>query len=327
MKRVRHLYLLLLTVLLPVGAAMAAGPVWPQAPAPARVRFVRQIPLADLSRHRSFLGRVGRLIGGGDDAEQLSRPFDLLVRGDQLILTCQGNDRLVVVDLADRSFRLVGCQKRPLVSPIALAVAGDEVYVSDSGSGAVYRLAGDKLEPWLTTGLLRPTGLAAVPGTELLLVVDTGDHSLKFFATDGSLVRTVGRRGEANAELNFPTFAATASASVLVNDTLNYRIKRFDGTGTLMDGFGGEGDGPGSFARPKGLAVDRDGNTWVVDALFDNIQLFDPAGKLLLVIGGPGQKSGEFWSPSGIAFDGAEAYVADTYNNRIQVLEYLGGDS
>ena len=82
----------------------------------------------------------------------------------------------------------------------------------------------------------------------------------------------------------------------------------------------------GTFARPKGVAVDSEGNAWVVDALFDNVQVFDGEGRLLLVIGGPGQTAGEFWSPAGIATRGREIYIADTFNNRIQVLRYIGGD-
>ena len=112
-----------------------------------------------------------------------------------------------------------------------------------------------------------------------------------------------------------------------VNDTLNFQIKRYDRSGQLLGSFGAEGDGPGTFARPKGVAVDADGNIWVVDALFDNVQIFDDQGRLLLVIGGPGQAEGEFWSPVGIAMQGDEVFIADTFNNRIQVLKYHGGDS
>jgi hypothetical protein len=56
----------------------------------------------------------------------------------------------------------------------------------------------------------------------------------------------------------------------------------------------------------------------------DNIQVFDSTGRLLLVIGGPGQQVGRFWSPSGVDIHDDLVYVADTYNDRIQVLRYLG---
>jgi DNA-binding beta-propeller fold protein YncE len=88
---------------------------------------------------------------------------------------------------------------------------------------------------------------------------------------------------------------------------------------------GREGDGPGTFARPKGVAVDARGNIYVVDGLFDNIQVFSPTGKLLLVIGSAGSGIGQFWSPAGISIDGDLIYIADTFNHRIQILRALGG--
>ena len=94
-----------------------------------------------------------------------------------------------------------------------------------------------------------------------------------------------------------------------------------------MSSFGSEGDGPGTFSRPKGLAVDSDSNIYVVDNLFDNIQVFDTFGKLLLVIGNSGQKSGQFWSPAGIDIVGDTVYIADTFNDRIQILCYVGEES
>jgi hypothetical protein len=160
-----------------------------------------------------------------------------------------------------------------------------------------------------------------------VFVVDTGDHKIKVFDLDGNLTGEIGGRGEADGDLNFPTFAAGLGTGILVNDTMNYRVKRFGGAGELLSAFGEEGNGPGTFSRPKGVAGDSDGNVWVVDALFDNIQIFDSAGRLLLIVGGSGQEPGTFWSPAGIGIQDDLVYVADTFNNRIQVLKYLGGGS
>jgi hypothetical protein len=48
---------------------------------------------------------------------------------------------------------------------------------------------------------------------------------------------------------------------------------------------------------------------------------------LLLFLGEEGRGPGEFWLPSGL-FIGADGriWVCDTYNRRIQVFEYVGGD-
>jgi DNA-binding beta-propeller fold protein YncE len=62
-----------------------------------------------------------------------------------------------------------------------------------------------------------------------------------------------------------------------------------------------------------------------VDALFDTVQVFDLAGRLLLPWGQSGTGPGQFGVPSGIAISADNhIYVADTYNHRVQVFEYIG---
>ena len=91
-----------------------------------------------------------------------------------------------------------------------------------------------------------------------------------------------------------------------------------------MHSFGKVGNNPGFFSRPRGVAVDSDGNIYVVDALFDNVQIFSREGKLLMDFGGPGYRYGEFWLPSGIFIDNRDKiFISDTYNKRIQVFQYI----
>jgi len=318
---------LLSAALLPAGSVCASGPAWPPAPAETRVEFVSQIDLGELKPQSGFFGRLGRVLGGGDPEEKLRQPFDILATEDRIYLTCQDRQGLVVINPADKNYKLYFCEDQPLVKPLALAMLDGQVLLSDSGNGTIYRFDGKQLKPWITAGLVRPTGLTPSADGQFLMVVDTGDHRLKLFDKKGILIRILGQRGDNPTDLNFPTFASQSQGQFLVNDTLNYQIKRYGNQGEFLGSFGREGDVPGSFARPKGLDADSDGNIWVVDGLFDNIQVFDPTGQLLLVIGGPGQAEGQFWSPVGIDFFGDEVFVADTFNNRIQILKYLGGDS
>lgn len=311
------------------GPAEATGPnvCWPPPPLQARAEYAGEIRCGELDLETGFLGKVLGWIGGRDPAARLSHPFDVEIVGDTLFAVCRDLPALVRIDRKNGSYRLYRCDERPLTTPVSLARIGQTVFVSDSGSAAVYRLAGGRLEPWISEGLTRPTGIAASAGDDALCVVDTGDHTIRMYDLDGGKIGEIGGRGENETDLNYPTFATEAAGGILVNDTLNYRIKRYDAEGRFVSSFGSEGDGPGTFARAKGLAEDDSGNLWVVDGLFDNIQVFDPAGRLLLVVGGPGQAAGEFWSPTGIAVGGGEVFVADTYNDRIQVLRILGGGS
>lgn len=328
MKGLLTVMILMVAFLAGPGSLQAAeGPVWPPPPAESRVVWVGEIDFSGLKMERGFFGGVARFLWGGADNEELALPFGLLVAEESLFLTCQDFTALVKVDPVEGTFRLFECEDLPMVSPVDMAKAGTTIYVSDSSRGVVYRLSNDELKPWVTEGLIRPTGLACSPDGRRVYVVDTGDHTLKVFDSEGAMVKTGPARGEGDEGLNFPTFAVEAPNGIWVNDTLNYRVKRFDWDGRLLASFGEEGSGQGAFARPKGLAVDGDGNIWVVDSLMDNIQIFDGDGRLLLVIGGRGRDKGEFWSPGGIAIEGDLVYVADTFNNRIQVLRYIGGGS
>ena len=304
-----------------------ANPVWPPPPDQARVEFVNEIRCEDLDPETGFFGKIGRFLGGDDPDEKLGLPFGVLPVDGMLYLTCQNFPALVRVDPVKESYKLFRCDDRPLKTPVSLAASGNTVFVSDSGNGTVYRLVDGTLEPWITEGLVRPTGLAVPEDGRTVFVVDTGDHKIKIFDLAGNMTGAIGGRGDSDDDLNFPTFAAGAGTGILVNDTLNYRIKKFEGTGDLVGAFGEEGNGPGTFSRPKGVAEDRAGNIWVVDALFDNIQVFDSSGRLLLIVGRSGQEPGEFWSPAGIGMSDGLVYVADTFNNRIQVLKNLGGGS
>jgi DNA-binding beta-propeller fold protein YncE len=89
--------------------------------------------------------------------------------------------------------------------------------------------------------------------------------------------------------------------------------------------FGTHGDGSGDFAQPKGIGVDGDGHIYIADAAFNRVQIFDAEGSFLLAIGREGTGAGEFLLPSGVFVAGDRIYVADSYNRRVQVFEFLGG--
>ena len=247
-----------------------SDPVWPPAPDQARVAFVAEIRCEDLGAEKGFLAKVGGFLGGADDTDRLVLPFGVCVYADRLFMVCQDFPALIRVDVEGGSYKAFRCDDNPLVAPIALAIYKEYLLVTDSGSGMVYRFKDGDLKPWLTTGLLRPTGLAVLPTGEVA-VVDTGDQTIKVHDAEGNLTRTLAGRGGADTALNFPTYAVGTADGFLVNDTMNYRIKRLDAAGNLLAAFGEEGNGPGTFARPKGLAVDTAGHVWVVDSLFDEL--------------------------------------------------------
>jgi ATP-dependent Lon protease len=99
---------------------------------------------------------------------------------------------------------------------------------------------------------------------------------------------------------------------------MNCRVQVFAASGQFQCAIGSPGDGPGSFNRPKGVAVDRLGHIYVVDALFDNVQIFDDQSRLLLNWGEAGSAPGQFWLPNGIAI---AAHLTLKLDEKQKILE------
>ncbi|MBC7262582.1 MAG: hypothetical protein H5T63_11300, partial [Chloroflexi bacterium] len=80
-----------------------------------------------------------------------------------------------------------------------------------------------------------------------------------------------------------------------------YEKKRIQVTAVLT--WGGFGTGDGQFNDPKGIAVDGQGNVYVVDTRNQRVQVFDGEGRYLRGWGWQGNGAGEFQEPWGIAVD------------------------
>jgi DNA-binding beta-propeller fold protein YncE len=62
----------------------------------------------------------------------------------------------------------------------------------------------------------------------------------------------------------------------------------------------------------------------VDDSAFNNVQVFNEDGQILMFFGEMGNKPGQFWLPAGMYIDADDKiYVADQYNKRINVYQYL----
>ncbi|NTV81008.1 MAG: 6-bladed beta-propeller, partial [Candidatus Aminicenantes bacterium] len=82
-----------------------------------------------------------------------------------------------------------------------------------------------------------------------------------------------------------------------------------------------------AFNYPADVAVDGDGNIYILDAANSRIQKFGPDGRFLATIGRKGQGPGEFIFPDAIGFDkDGNLIVADSAQARIHVIIDGGRD-
>jgi hypothetical protein len=336
---------MLLLVLLAGAAGCATSPAvvpfadqgrtWPDTPEDARIAFVGEFAEPeDLGIRPGLWERIVRFTAG-DRRDAVVRPMDVAAtEGGGTIYVADPDARCVHrYDLARGRYDCLGLSRdAALPSPVGLALTpSGRLYVADSLLGGIFSIdPGERfLQPFVAgPELERPTGIAWHEAAGLLLVSDTGSQSVKAYRPDGSLAFQFASRGVGPGEFNFPTYLWADNRELLVTDSLNFRVQRFDAQGGFRASFGKNGDRAGDFARPKGVAVDSEGHVYVVDALFNGVQVFDRDGRLLLMFGEQGQGPGQFWLPNGLFITADDLiFVADSYNRRVQVFRYLGSAS
>lgn len=335
----RILSLLLLVLLL---VACAGNPqlapldsnalAWPAAPAPSRVVFRQSFSRAEeLGISKGFLRWLREVLVGGEET-RLIRPMAVVMTPDRRIYVADpGAHGVHLFDLQENQYQLLRLKnEQPLLSPVGLCLGPDGmVFITDSKLGAIYRHRRGQafVQPLeLEEPLAQPTGITWDPIENRFYVVDTVRHHVRVVDARGETLKTIGSRGSAPGEFNFPTYAWMSVDGILaITDTLNFRIQLLDRAGNPITAFGSPGDASGNLSRPKGVSMDRDGNIYVVDTLFHAIQVFDAQGRLLLAMGQQGQGEGEFWLPTGVfVTQEGDIFVADSHNQRIQILHYLG---
>jgi len=293
---------------------------WPPPPAEARIRYLGAFASArDLGARPGLWERIV----GEEPAERLVAPTDVAVAGDNLVFVIDRDVPAVHrFDLAAREHDILGAGR--LEVPAALCWTGDRLLIADAGAGAILAWSGgagmtrfDRDAPG------RPAGLAFVPESGRLYVSDLAEGAILAYDAEG---RRTGILDAGEVSLGAPTHLAYHPATgLVVSDALAGRLVRLDPDGRLLGTIGAPGDAPGDLALPKGVAVDSQGNIYVVDARFENVQLFDADGHLLMAFGQEGSGEGEFWLPAGLCIDPRDRiWVADTYNCRVQVFEFLG---
>ena len=305
--------------------------VWPAPPETPRIQYLGEVSTEkDLKKSRSMLEGLETLIFGRDDLGVLMAPSDMTLSSPgRLHIADSAGGVVHLFDYKANTYVQFGemGQGESLQRPVALAVVGDYVYVTDSQAHnvCVFEWDGKYVTSFGESLLIRPSGIAYHAARQEVVVSDTGDHNLKVFGTSGQYLRTLGSRGVSPGQFNFPTHVWTdQDGRLLVSDTLNYRIQILSVSGQSWTVFGEHGDRPGYFGHPSGVATDRHGHIYVADRQFENIQVFDSQGRILLTFGREGRALGEFWLPSGVFVDDQDwIYVADTFNKRIQVFKFL----
>ena len=138
--------------------------------------------------------------------------------------------------------------------------------------------------------LKTPWGVAVNERNEIA-VTDISRHRIQVFSSDGTYLRSIGRKGDKHGEFNWPAGIAfdLKNENILVVDGLNHRVQFFSEQGEYLNQFGEGGNLDLKLKNPHGLSLDCDGNIIVGSAGNKLVKIFSQSGgQLLQKIGGNG---------------------------------------
>ena len=157
------------------------------------------------------------------------------------------------------------------------------------------------------------TGLAVRETADqtLLYVADGAYNSIRVFNADGAFVESSGRLlanpADPDSGMNLQGIAFNSQGLLAVVDDRNHRIHLINNKWQIVKSWGSEGNGPGQFREPWGIAVDSYNNIYVSDFTLGRITKFDYQGE------NPVIWASELDRPKHIAIDAADQlYVTES---------------
>lgn len=316
-------------------SACAAGPerkpgdpvFYPPLPNPPRLQHLVSITtLKDIGGGSPFAAFV---LGKEPNEALVTKPYGVAVHQGKIYAVDTRGPGYVVLDLEKKQRTLVaGDGGGRMQKPINITIDKDgSKYVTDTGRNQVLKF--DRLDRFVKAygakGQFKPTDVAIVG--KRLYVSDLKNNMLQVLdKNSGKLLfkmANVEEQKNKDAWIQFPTNLALHKNDIYISDTGNFKIVRYTQDGKFVEKLGEVGSAIGQFARPKGIALDREDRLYVVDAAFENVQIFDAKGKLLLFFGGPGNAPEHINLPTDITIDYDNVKYFQKYAAPGFELEYI----
>ena len=200
-----------------------------------------------------------------------------------------------------------------------------------------------------TPTLCFPEGISTDTSGNLYVPADGNGVVLEIDVPSGFPIVKAGTGGQGfsgdggaaiSALLNAPhDVVVDASGNLLIVDSLNNRIRKVDGAGTISTIAGGyvADGGARSFSSTnwaQGLALDNSGNLYIADTWNNRVRMLTPTGEISTIAGigvsgyagdGGNATAAELYEPLAVAVDGQKnIYVADYSNFAIRKIDAGG---
>lgn len=300
--------------------------IYPSPPDTPRIQFLTSFSnSANITGKRSALQKT---VIGDEQLISVGKPYGIATVNGKIFICDASLKGMLIVDLAKKTFTpFVPGGRGQLKLPINCFVHEDRLYITDVQRNEVvifdqkfnYITAIGKSN---TIENFRPMDVCASgkkiwitnPKTHQVLLYEkeilenakfiSGNINYVNLRENYKLLKTFPDTTYGNDEyLNNPINISYQNGKIFVTDFGDFKIKIFTEDGAYLGCVGQYGNSLGQFVRPKGTAIDKDNNLFVVDAGFENVQIFNNQGKLLMYFGGPYKGPGDMWLPAKVLID------------------------
>lgn len=280
------------------------GPVFFPSPTLPRVQYLMGInSSADVEGEVNKVSLLSLGVQQDKQPRPIIKPFGITTARNKVYVADIAG-QVAIMDLANKKFELLKGDRELGKTKKPVAVAVDEagfIYVADVGRKEVlvYDAEGEFLRA--VGGELGATPADVAVDEDRIYILDSKGAAIRALdRVTGEHVGDVTKNLEGDNRLSLPINFTLDRGTFYVTNAGTGKVTSLDRDGNFIGSFGKLGDGYGQFSRPKGVAVGKAGEVFVVDAGFQNAQIFTEKGRLLMFFGGNTIPVGGMNIPAGI---------------------------
>lgn len=290
---------------------------FPPAPETPRLQFLKSFSGPDDLGAVSTSAFEKFVLGEPESRDGIIAPYGVAIFEGKLYVCDIGKRMVEVLDLNKRTFGYMTRDRR-LMNPVNIYIDEDGTkYVADPTAGAVFVFdRNDTLNIILGKDLgINPIDVV-VRGALCYVTDFASNQVIVLDKTTGSEITRIGKQKAESKREEEPLehlspgefslisdLALDQEGNIFVTDKAGARITEFSRSGTFKRTIGRLGWNIDEFARPKGIAIDKVGRIWVVDAATEVAKIYDQQARLLLFFGLPGNEPGTMNLPAKIVLD------------------------
>lgn len=279
--------------------------IYPPPPDTTRLQFLTRISTSEdvTGKPSGFMNYVV----GDKQKEGIIKPYGIAIHNGKIYICDTIFAGLEIIDLQKKRFdyfqpRGYGQLKKPINCSVD---AEGKLYVTDSERRQVV-VFDENLKYLAHFGdakALKPIDVFIYE--DKIYVSDIKNHRVNIYKKGSyELLKSFPQSTPESPDyLHSPTNIYVLDGLLYVSDFGEFNIKIYTVDGKYLRSIGSYGRNLGQFVRPKGIAVDRWHNLYVVDTAFENVQIFDAYDRFLMFFGGTYKGRGDMWLPAKVVID------------------------